>query len=492
MRSLALAQAWREKGGDVSFICLCESDALQKRILGEGFGLTEIKRPHPDPCDLETTIGFLRKEGQEDGNGSLWLVLDGYHFDPDYQKACRDAGFKVLIIDDYNHQAYYHADIILNQNIKTESLEYVCDSETVLLLGTRYALLREEFLRRKGERSVSPGMAHKVMVTLGGSDPDNIALKVVRALKILDIRGLEVKIVVGSANPHSGEIEVEIQKNRHSAQRFQIVRNGDMPELMAWAEVAVSAGGITCWELAFMGVPFLSFTLAENQRNIGQNLQDAGAAVDLGWPDLVDIAQLSEAIEGLLADPERRMTMSSRAKKLVDGQGAKRVASLMDLLPTGGRDMEVTIREASIEDCRQIWLLSNNREVRENSFNTEPIEFENHILWYKEKLISPDTAFYVLDVYGVVGGQIRYVKKGDAAEISFSVAPAFRGKKLGKALIERTMDKACDKLSVDRVLGVVKSFNHASIHIFLNAGFKKVRDEKIDNLDCSIFERNRS
>jgi len=30
-----------------------------------------------------------------------------------------------------------------------------------------------------------------------------------------------------------------------------------MPELMAWADFAVSAGGSTCWELAFMGLPAL-------------------------------------------------------------------------------------------------------------------------------------------------------------------------------------------------------------------------------------------
>jgi len=492
MRSVALAQAWRGTRGGVSFMCHCESDALQKRILAEGFGLTVIKRPHPDPSDLETTLSFLKKLHPEDGPGSPWLVLDGYHFDPIYQKASRDAGFKVLVIDDYNHQSHYHADILLNQNIMAESLEYRCDPDTVLLLGTKYALLRDEFLAQEGKRHEAPGIARKILVTLGGADPHNVMLEVVQALKLLDIKGLEVKIVVGPANPHSGEIEEEIQKDQRTALAFQIVRNVDMPELMTWADVAVSAGGITSWELAFMGVPFLAFTLAENQRDIGPKLQDAGAAIDLGWPDQVDIAQLSGALDGLLVDPDRRRKMSSRAKKLVDGQGAKRVASLMAWLSTGGEDMEVTIREASPEDCKQTWLLSNDREVRENSFNTEPIVFENHILWYKEKLASPDTAFYVLDVHGVIGGQIRYGRKGNAAEINYSVAPAFRGKGLGKALIESTIDQACNRLRVDRVLGIVKNFNNASIRTFLNAGFKKVRDENIHNLDCSIFERSRS
>ena len=492
MRSLALAQAWRGTGGGVSFVCHCESDALQKRILDEGFGLTEIKRPHPDPCDLEKVLGFLRKAGPGDGSGSPWLVLDGYHFDPAYQKASRDAGFKVLVIDDYNHQTHYHADILLNQNIKAESFEYMCDQDTLLLLGTKYALIRNEFLRREKKIQEFPMVARKVLVTLGGADPDNIVLKVVQALKLLDIKGLEVKIVVGPANPHLEQIEKEIQGVGSLPQGFQIVQNGDMPGLMAWADIAVSAGGITCWELAFMGVPFLILVLAENQRDIAQRLEDAGAAIDIGWANKRNISELSEDLEGLLYNADQRRKMSSRANKLVDGQGTSRVSSLMAWLSTGGGGRELTMREASLEDCWQIWFLSNDRKVRESSFNTEPIVFEDHILWYKEKLASSDTAFYVLDVHGVIGGQIRYGRKGDAAEINYSVAPAFRGKGLGVTLIESTIYQACNKLKVDRVLAIVKNFNNASIWTFLNVGFKKVRDEKIHNLDCSIFERGLS
>lgn len=492
MRSLALAQAWRGTGGGVSFVCHCESDALKKRILDEGFGLIEIRRPHPDPCDLEKVLGFLRKTGPGEESGSPWLVLDGYHFDPAYQKASRDAGFKVLVIDDYNHQTHYHADILLNQNIKAESLEYICDQDTVFLLGTKYALIRNEFLRREKKIQEFPMVASKVLVTLGGADPDNLMLKVLQALKLLDIRGLEVKIVVGPANRHLEQIEKEIQGVRSLSQGFQIVQNGDMPSLIAWADMAVSAGGITCWELAFMGVPFLVLVMAENQRDIAQRLEDAGAAIDIGWANQRNISEISKSLESLLYNADQRRKMSSRANKLVDGRGTSRVFSLMAWLSADRRGRDLTMREALLEDCRQLWLLSNDRKVRESSFHAEPIVFEDHIRWYEEKLASSDTAFYVLDIHGVIGGQIRYGRKGDTAEISYSVAPAFRGKGLGEKLIESTISGACNKLKVDRVLAIVKNFNNASIRTFLNAGFKKVRNERIHNLDCSILERGLS
>jgi UDP-2,4-diacetamido-2,4,6-trideoxy-beta-L-altropyranose hydrolase len=477
MRSLALAQAWQAIGGRVRFLSRCESDALQALLREKGFGIIEIDGPHPGKSDLATILQVIEEISSGAETGSPWVALDGYHFDPSFQKAVRDAGARLLVVDDYNPHSMYHTDILLYRIITA--------------VGTKYALLREEFLQRKGKSSPPLETVKKVLVTLGGSDPDNSALKVVSALKQVDIRGLEVKVVMGAANPHFREIQEEIERGCPTG-TFRTVSNGDMPELMDWADVAVSAAGITCWELAFMGVPFLAFTLAENQRNIGPRLQHAGAAIDLGWPEHVEVAWLSKKIEDLLADGDVRRKMSSIARGLVDGQGAKRVVSIMEWLSEGKDAAGLSIREALPEDCGQVWLLSNNRGVRENSFNSEPISFENHILWYKEKLVSPDVAFYVSDLHGVVGGQVRYDRKNDAAEISFSVAPAFRGRGLGKALIKDTIGQACNKLMVDRVFGLVKGFNHASIRAFLALGFQRIRDQEVNNCKCILFEVRRS
>ena len=45
-----------------------------------------------------------------------------------------------------------------------------------------------------------------------------------------------------------------------------------MPELMAWADVGVSAGGLTSWELAFMGLPGIVIVTAANQTGVAAAL----------------------------------------------------------------------------------------------------------------------------------------------------------------------------------------------------------------------------
>ncbi len=489
MRCLALAQAWQSSRGTVRFISCCQSHTLRDLILEHGFELIEIDRPYPHKSDLPATNKVIDSISSNTESDSPWVVLDGYHFDPLYQKTIHDTGARVIVIDDYVANSSYHADILLNQNITANAQAYSCDSETLLLLGTKYVLLREEFLRRKKKGPLARKTAKKILVTLGGSDPDNVTLKVVRALKQLDIEAVEAKIVVGPASLYLSSVREEVEKGRYPGS-ISLIHNADMPDLMNWADIALCGGGITCLELVFMGVPCLVFTLAENQKNIGAGLQAAGAAIDLGWPEQIDVGRLAKDIKKLMMNSDLQKKMSTAAENLVDGQGAQRVAFLMAWLSQEKDAQGVNIREARLEDCEQIWLLSNSTGVRENSFNPEPIELESHITWYEKKLASADVAFYVSDLQGVLGGQVRYDKIKDAAEISFSVAPAFRGRGMGKTLIRDTIGQACERLNVGRVFGLVREFNHASIHTFLGSGFQRVCEQEINNCKCIRFERS--
>jgi spore coat polysaccharide biosynthesis predicted glycosyltransferase SpsG len=115
MRCIALAQAWQAHGGEVTFLSHCQSTALRERIIEEGFSFISIDHPHPHPDDLSQTINYVQHLSPFPFPLShAWLVLDGYHFTPDYQKAIRDAGIHLLVIDDMNHLPHYHADILLN------------------------------------------------------------------------------------------------------------------------------------------------------------------------------------------------------------------------------------------------------------------------------------------------------------------------------------------------------------------------------------------
>jgi UDP-2,4-diacetamido-2,4,6-trideoxy-beta-L-altropyranose hydrolase len=476
MRCLALAQAWQSQGGEAIFVTVCDSEGLLQRIRGEGFQVVELQKTYPDPDEWDATSRVLAAYPE------AWVVLDGYHFDPAYQRRVKKTGHSLLVIDDMAHLDHYYADVVLNQNIHAAQLDYSCEPYTRLLLGTEYVLLRREFWSwREWEREI-PDVARKVLVTLGGGDPDNQTLKVIRALQEVDVEGLEAVVVVGGSNPHWEEL--------NSAARVvpgvRLVRNvSNMPELMAWADVAITAGGSTCWETAFMGLPNLVLILVENQREVAEALDNYGLGLSLGWHKKIRVSSLAKTLKQVMYDSARRAKMSEKGKYLVDGAGIERIIALLDVQDVEGH---LQVRRARWRDMELLWQWANDPSVRERSFHSQPIPLDEHVKWYKDKLVSSDTLLLIIERNRVPVAQIRYDRTNEyEAEVSFLVARKYRGEGIGTKTLKLTSDLAYEELGIEFVRGVVFSSNEASQRVFIKAGFKDVGQEQISGRTCRVF-----
>jgi len=218
-----------------------------------------------------------------------------------------------------NHLPYYHADIILNQNIHATELKYNCDPDTKLLLGPKYVLLRREFLKYKDFKREIPDKARKILVTMGGADPDNVTLKVIQALNLLGDPELEVKVVIGPSNPHIDSLREAVLHSPFSVLLLHGVDN--MADLMAWADVAITAGGSTCWELAYMGVPSIATILSENQKKAIYILGKIGFVLNIGLHNRIKISKLLLQIKLLLSNWKERKAMAETGQNLINSNG---------------------------------------------------------------------------------------------------------------------------------------------------------------------------
>ena len=320
MRCLALAQAWQDTQGQPIFVMTTSVPALEERLQSEGMQVVHLTTEPGSLDDAQQTATLAHQFG------ATWVVVDGYHFGGEYQQILKQSKLHLLFIDDYGHAEHYYADFVLNQNISADEQWYQNrEPYTQLLLGTRYVLLRREFWQWRGwQRTVSP-VAKKVLVTLGGADPDNVTLKVIQSLQLVEVEKLDAVIVIGGSNPHYENIKIAVQDSRFAIRLERNVTN--MPELMAWADVAISAGGSTCWELGFMGLPSILLILAENQRAIAEGLENSGCFVNLGWHEKLDIRNTARWLHKLLVSSKRRSNITKSLQELVDGQGAFRIVT---------------------------------------------------------------------------------------------------------------------------------------------------------------------
>lgn len=331
MRCLALAQAWQLEGGEAYF-CMHRDlpESLARRLEAEGVHTIALQTSPGSHEDAQETITYCQKYNCQ------WLIVDGYHFDASYQQIIKTDRLQLLVIDDYGHANSYCADLVLNQNVYAHSDLYPqTTNNTKLLLGCDYALLRRDFWSWRGGaryklRELAPKSPLRILITLGGSDPDNITMTVLTALKHLDLKRIEAKVVVGGSNPHLDLLKSVCDCLGESVSLHSNV--ADISNIMAQSDLAISAGGSTCWELAFMGIPSLLIILAENQKLIAETLDNSNIGINLGWHQEITPNIIIKQIKNLSENYDFFIQMSQKALKLVDGYGSHRTINAIKTL----------------------------------------------------------------------------------------------------------------------------------------------------------------
>jgi UDP-2,4-diacetamido-2,4,6-trideoxy-beta-L-altropyranose hydrolase len=473
MRCLALAQAWQDAGGSVVFAMAESTPAIDQRLRSEGMKVARLQ-VSPNSVQDARVVSALARHYQ-----ATWIVVDGYRFDSEYQRNLKNAGLRVLFVDDLGQCEHYSADLVLNQNVHASECMYAsCEPYTRFLFGPRFAMLRRDFKSwSQWQRETTPS-GRKVLVTMGGSDPDNVTAVVLEALGAVKIDGLEVVAVLGGSNPHIGSLE------RFASQSppIRLLRDAaNMPELMAWADIAVSAAGSTCGEMCLLGLPAILIDLAENQRPVAQELSRKEAAIYLGSSGEVTATEIGGKVQSLLLSPEQRLSLSRRSRELVDGEGAERVKASI-------RGEDLRLRRVQAQDCRQLWKWANDPAVRPVSFATEPISWERHLLWFNSKLRDPNAVLYlVVDSEDVPAGQVRYQIDNTTAAVSISLSPQFRGKGYGEIVLKMATEDLFRTTAVARIDAYVKPNNTASLRLFTRAGYARQRTGMISGHQAIHF-----
>jgi UDP-2,4-diacetamido-2,4,6-trideoxy-beta-L-altropyranose hydrolase len=322
MRMIALAQAYLRRGGSVAMASVNCSKRLVERVHSHGITHHTIKATQlGDSEDAELTVKLAKELGAQ------WLVVDGYHFDYAYQKHVKNSGLSLLCTDDHGYSKHWCCDAILNQNLDAEkNINYENDViDFKRLLGASFCLFREEFLQ--GNQVKKPWkQIDCLLITLGGSDPENATAATLRLLNASISRSLTIRVLAGADNPH-----VERLRPVESHHQIEVIQNAtNMPEQYAWADGIISAGGSTCWEWLYLGLPGAIVTIADNQLPIVQALTESRqVALSLGWfngPVFgANTQQLSKWI-----DAPSEVCDAQLGRQLIDGRGADRVAALFN------------------------------------------------------------------------------------------------------------------------------------------------------------------
>lgn len=321
VRGLALAHAWVATGGLVTLVTAGGTEGVDGELGRLDAAVVRIDGPPGSEVDA----GATRAAATE--RHATWMVVDGEQFDAGYLRSVRAPATRLLLVDDFGHRGATDADLVLNQNLGATADRYPDVHPTHLLLGTRHLLLRPPFAAdADGPRPPVPN-ARRLLVFLGGSDPDGTTPRVIEALHGLGA-DWRVDVVVGA---HAGT-----PVRTDGDPRFRVHAGvDDMAGLMGASDLAIVAAGGAMWELLAMQVATLSFARNPLQAEVVAELGDRGAVVALGSPADLDPARLVTEVEALAADAPRREAMAGAGRSIVDGRGAHRVVAAMSACADG-------------------------------------------------------------------------------------------------------------------------------------------------------------
>ena len=337
MRCLTLADALKERGAQIRFICRHLPEHLRDQMSAKGFefalldtanygvGLDELVHAH-----------WLEVDQRKDATDSIlalsdgtwdWLIVDHYGLDSRWESMLRKSAKKIFVIDDIADRQH-DCDSLLDQNLYLDMESRYTDkvpNACQLMLGPHYALIRPEF--RKLHEHVKPrtGKVKRVLIFLGGVDAGNFTGRAIDALSVIDLSDLHVDVVIGTQHPCREQIAAACTQRDFNCH----IQTDEMAALMEAADLAIGAGGSASWERCCLGLPALVVALADNQINIANTLDFFGACIYVGTTEVASLEIMQNAIASLFNMESKILKLSTNAYSLVDGLGVDRVCREM-------------------------------------------------------------------------------------------------------------------------------------------------------------------
>lgn len=130
------------------------------------------------------------------------------------------------------------------------------------------------------------------------------------------------------------------------------------------------------------------------------------------------------------------------------------------------------LRKAEYSDMDLLYVWANDPVVRENSFKTDAIPYDNHVKWFNKMMEDESVLQFILMNNNTPVGQIRLNVDKDVAEIGYSIAKEYRGKGYGHRIIQLVSSIVNKQYpDIKKLVAKVKPNNIDSNRIFLNEGF---------------------
>lgn len=250
------------------------------------------------------------------------LLIDSYQVTQRYLAELSKL-VTTVYMDDLNLFEYPVDAVICYANYWKKFQYKINDKRTTYLLGMKYVPLKQAFWNC--EAKIISEKADNLLVLTGGSDPLNVTEQILDSIDTYQFQTIDV--ICGIYNTNYNKF-VKKYENNKNIKLHQAVSN--IEQYMKKADIAISAGGTTLYELCAIGTPAISFSFADNQLDNVRQFQEDGLIDYAGDARMDDIAgTINQYLTSYRNEFELRKEKSEKMQKMVDGKGAIHLAEAL-------------------------------------------------------------------------------------------------------------------------------------------------------------------
>lgn len=441
-RGVALAETFRNFGMNCVFRIAQEYEGMFPVISENGFECADISVLQKDQFHL--------------------LVLDNYEYDSGFEKSQKSLFSRILVIDDLANRLH-ECNYLCDYTSGRQEQDYIglVPKNCKLMLGGGYALLGKSFQQQRNSIKIRDKKKN-ILVSMGYTDIVNATSMAVDALSHCQAT-YKVTVVVTDAMPH----REEVTKTARNA-GFTVVENAsDMSGLIAEADLAIGAAGLSSVERCSLGLPSLLIQVADNQKYNIRSLAEDGVALDLGNISELDSKSLSRKISAL--KDEDVECMSQKCLQMYDCMGPQRVMTGILPILTGDLCGHVNLRFTEMSDCDFVYQLQTIPETRKFSRDPETPDYDAHVQWLREKIHSRECLHMQIESEGSRCGVICLENRNDRNEVSIYLSPEFYNRGIASTALKilRTGLPGLD------LHAYINQQNTASVSLFRNSGYRQ-------------------
>ncbi len=252
------------------------------------------------------------------------LIIDYYDIkEKDISELSKQ--IKILFFDDFQHLDFYDVDYIVNVNYYSKPLSYKTKKTCKVLLGPEYFILREQIKNAVRNRKDNN---FNLVITLGASDYQNLNYNIIKTLIPLKKEKKDLNIILITTKMQD---EKNLKKLKELEKKIKIYYSPEnFADLIASAGLAICNGGLTKYELAYLGVPAVGIAQIEHQEILLKNYEHLGALVYAGVGKNLDLDNLYNIVHDIAFDKKKLNQMSNAGKKIIDGNGGDRIVNYIN------------------------------------------------------------------------------------------------------------------------------------------------------------------